>query len=362
MMSLLLNTKKYKQDPDSKHTIYEVAVEGNVQFTGEFSIGPYQFMIAEFDIKNPGEPRELCLRLKNYYEKGKNDTEMPIGDIDSDFVACASLFLRTRFKILGLSRMDDRPMKLSLTKRFVHEALIQDKRKLGDLSEWFSHLFALDESDYNRFLISVRMYQFALEILEQDVNLAYLFLIFSIETLSGDYETTITFDELEDYKEIETLLKKAIEDVKIVEKIKDEIAKRQPKIKKKFIGFIEEYLPDSFWENSHVKYAFAKVKREELKNYLDLIYEYRSLMVHNGIALFDYQTLTLGKSLDIGPGWPCVFGKMVDFIRKKLIENEKEFAGVKSITLKRIPSIIWFERLVNNVLKNYLEILTTSKT
>lgn len=327
-------------DNCNESIIYEYEVIADANIIGHLDYGPYVFSMWEISEKNEGEKRKLCLQIKS---KKFNSDDLKLneakrngfyhgGGIAEEIIYLSSLFLRRRIELGPVVRIDNRPSSFNKGKRMLDKPLITGSSNLGALHEWFKLVENLSSKYDQKFILATRLYHRSLLLIEEEPDLAYLDLISSIEVLCQD--TKIGKVSLCD---LDPKLAKAIYslDNDLKEKIEKAILKREKFIKRKFVKFIMDHIDDSFWiENERPEYGV--IKKDELKDYLERIYNQRSRTLHSG-----------------EPFPPNIFTAPMD-------KTEIDFSlgmiiGDKKWELKDyIPYPRFFEKLVNHVIINFL--------
>ncbi|HHT9123170.1 MAG TPA: hypothetical protein ACFYEF_09920 [Candidatus Wunengus sp. YC63] len=326
-------------DVKSHVTEYEVIADAHI--VGEFSYGPYHFTIWEFSNKQAGETRKLCLRIREkafsaddeLWESAKRTGFYHGGGIADELVALASLFLRRRFQIGSIVRWDDKPQLVSIEK-WIDRPIVDGQSNLGEIPSFLKLVEGLDSKYHQKFILSVRLYHRALLLIEEQPDLAYLNLVSAIETLCQDHPIEkVTLIDLD--SDLSQLIE-AIEDRELRSKIERSILKRERFIGRRFIVFILDHIENDFWIKDK-RPEHGQIKPEQLPDLLKRIYNQRS------------RTLHLGE-----PFPPSIFqspsvGAEIDFFLSMSV------GGKKWEQKDFIPHVHFFEKLVNNVLKVFLQ-------
>jgi hypothetical protein len=186
-MYFIRNIEALKSEGVESHiTEYEVIADTHI--VGDFTYGPYYFTIWEFSTKHEGEERKLRLRIRerafsNDYQPWKSAERSGFyhgGGTADELVALASLFLRRRFQLGSIVRMDDSPRLLSIKQGWIDRPLVAGQSNLEELPEWLKLVEGLDSSYHQRFILAVRLYHRALLMIEEQPDMAYLNLISAI--------------------------------------------------------------------------------------------------------------------------------------------------------------------------------------
>lgn len=339
-MYFIRNIEALKGEGVESHvTEYEVIADAYI--VGEFTYGPYYFTIWEFSNKHEGEERKLCLKIR---ERAFSSDDQPWksakragfyhgGGIADELVALASFFLRRRFQLGPIVRMDDSPRLLSMNQGWVDKPLVAGQSNLAELSEWLKLVEGLDSNYHQRFILAVRLYHRALLLIEEQSDMAYLNLISAIEVLCQ--ETSIGKVTLSDLDQELAKLVDSVENKDLQNKIKQIILKREQFISRRFVAFILEHIEESFWaEEKRPKHG--QIKPDELPDLLKRIYAQRS------------RTLHTGEPFPPSIFYPPMMEAEIDF-SLGMIKGEKKWEPKDFI-----PHPYFFERLVNHVLRNFI--------
>ena len=331
----------------SRSAEYEVIADTHT--VGSCTYGPYNFTIWEISIKKEGEQKKLCLQIQEK-EFSQNDKPWESankhgyyhgGGIPDELIALASLFLRRRFKLGPMVRMDDKPIYIPIEKKGIDIQLIQGKSNLAELINCLKLVEGLNPKYHLKFILAVKLYHLALQMIEEHPDMAYLNLISAIEVLCR--ETKINKPNLKEYDKNLALLVNRISDKQLRNKISNAILNKPAYISSKFIRFIVKHTEKSFWDYEK-RPLQGKINSEELEKLLERIYDQRSRTIHNGepFPIYIFNPPIMGSEKLLGLG--VIFGD------KKW--EEKDF----------IPNLHFFERLIRHVLINFLERNQVKKT
>lgn len=321
-------------------TEYEVITDAHI--VGEFTYGPYYFTVWEIGIKQEGEKRKLCLRIRERalskdYQPSETATRSAYyhgGGIADELLALASLSLRRKFQLGPIVRMNDIPRILSLRKDWIDRSLVTGRSNLEELLELLKLVEGLNSDYHQRFILAVRLYHRALLLIEEQPDLAYLNLISAIETLCQDHDIgKITISDLD--QEIAELMD-SMENKDLRNKIEQAILKRERFIGRRFVAFIIDHTDEDFWTKEK-RPEHGRIEPKDLANLLKRIYERRS------------RTLHTGEPFPASIFSPPIMGAEIDF-SLNVIKGEKKWEPKDFI-----PHPYFFERLVNHVLKTFLE-------
>jgi hypothetical protein len=303
--------------------------EHNIEARWILTDGPYRL----FSVTQPDQiPQELCLMFDCYYEKKKHDfghiISCPFDETAREFSTLLSLATRRRVSLLSLRRVEGNPVNqppYAFSGHYCTWNLPVDRKAAyglsregvvtvaplkhynplkeitgSDFERHLQKLLELDGSTADAIVLSLRLYHAALEIMYQSTDVAYLLLVSAIETAAS----------VEFKKE-----------------------NKRPR----FVKFISKYLPESFWEEKDDFYVMSnewnRYSKADLEGRLRDIYDRRSAMLHNGVAF--PANIELGLRSEVHPEATA-----------ELFESRKRWF--------KIPSIPWFERVVNSCLSEFL--------
>lgn len=212
------------------------------------------------------------------------------------------------------------------TKSEIYTRSHQQERQLmieiepNNIYRMLKNLKYLDRRIAKSFIIALRLYHSAIEMMFTEPDFAYLFLVMSLEAISSAVYENFS---IEDDKEIEQYLNStypgwnSLCDISTPEKKLQTIKMLLSKayfVQRKFREFVYSYLPEAFWtdieDNAKPEYIYTligvgsdgrgkeefilsdktlqeyeKINRKKLKKTLDEIYKARSKLVHEGINL-----------------------------------------------------------------------------
>jgi hypothetical protein len=218
-----------------------------------------------------------------------------------------------------------------------------DISKLKQLLEAFS---SLDESEAENFISAARLYKMALTFIEEEPEIAYLHLIFAIETIANFLYKDFVPDEVKQV-EVKRNVKELAKHYDLTESQAKELALEACKgiswTKDKFIRFLVEYTDDSIFteEDSLFHFPISLAPNEQnFEKTLAEIYKMRSKAGHEGCP-FPPQ---------VGVGTkPTVSIHAVTQFHRDFKKTGRGFV---------VPPAVWFERVVNLALITYAEHLT----
>lgn len=338
-MLFVRNIERLRQNPDKARTTeYQIIADAHI--VGELTYGPYYFTIWEFSNKLPGEERWLCLQIREAErreDEWKSASETGFyhgGGIAAELVALASLLLRRRLKLSATVRMDDKPRMFSSPKSWSDKDLISGNSNLADLEQGLKLVEGLRPELHESFVLAVRLYQEALDLVESTGDLAYLNLVSAIEVLAQDY--SVEPPSVKEFDAGLAALVERVQDRKLRDEILDRLVNRERSIARKFKKFILDHIEDNFWTAAD-RPERGRIEPAELPEFLDRIYKQRSRTLHTGEPFPPNAVEN-----------PPLMGGEVDRCLGLSVGERKWEPS------QFIPHVSFFEQLVNHVLKTYL--------
>ena len=333
-MFFIKNLKEI-QKKEEKTELIEFEIITDSFFRGDCQYGPYYFATWEISPKQNGKERKLLFRVKQAesFQFSEGGLYRGKGIIVDELISLASLFYRKRFKRGPITRVNDilkyHPLKYGTD--MIDEEIIEGVGDLNELANWLDKVKGLNDKYHQKFILAVKLYHQAILNIEEQPDISYLNLISAIEVLSNDIKIDKKLSLIS--KNFAELIN-SINDEKLRKEITEAILKKEKFIKRKFVKFICDHIEDNFWK-SETNIFSTVTNLEDLKKFLNNIYEQRSKTLHGGVPFPRYVFFhPLKKSEIIIPG---------PSYRKK-----REWKKI-------IPYPHFFERLVNHVLKNFLK-------
>lgn len=340
-MYFIRNIHALKDEGVESH-VAEYEVITDVHTVGAFDYGPYYFTLWEFSHKPGGEERKLCLRIREISpssedEPWKSATKRGFhhgGGIAHELVVLACLFLRRRFKLGPMVRMNDSPRLLSHRGGWIDRPLITGASNLAELPQWLTLAEQLNSNYHLRFVLSARLYHRAVQLIEEQPDMAYLNLVSAIEVLCQ--ETDIGGIGLSDLDEELARYVHSVENEELRGNIERCILNRERFIRRRFVAFIIKHIEGTFWSEVE-RPDHGRIETDKLPDLLGRIYDQRS------------RTLHTGEPFPASILMPPPGGVEIDFALS-VIAGEKKWEAKDFI-----PYPHFFERLVNHVLKTFLK-------
>ena len=334
----------------------ELIIKSSNYITGELSNNILKIRHIFSDKWPHQDETELYISYNNYIV---DSAALSQNEFGSDITSLLSLFFRKKFSFVGLSRLDDIRYNPYKKRKYIVDPALTNigSKKTDNLSVDYSSPIKINEfktffdkvieyhskAKFEIFLQSVRRYNYSLQIIDTEPELAFISLISAIEVLSNRQKIKLSFSDLgSSWQNIGKLIDKNIDDEAVRNDVKNNIIRNQHSIHKEFKHFVLKYLPEEFLEQSDSEIVNLKADKNDIEKYLKAIYDQRSKTLHKGIP-FPHTSWNLHEKCDIPqfrPGFEL--GKP---ITKKRIKE-----------LEYLPTLMFIERMVNSVPKNYFKI------
>jgi len=232
--------------------------------------------------------------------------------------------------------LNDEPKRLSFKDSWIDIDAVAGENLLSELQNFLKKIETLDPAYHLDYILAVDQYRRALDIIENSPDVAYLNLVTAIETLSKHFDVTEL--SLADLDERLDELIESIEKDELKEELRAYLTNRLKQYglaTTRFVNFIIDHIEESFWNESKSP-DYCKVTPEVLRKLLKRIYSQRSRTLHRGEPFPPYVYDTPIQNCEI---------LHADWMRT----GEKQWSEKGFI-----PHPHFFERLVNHVLKVFL--------
>ena len=326
----------HQSNHDTPYIYQEVELLSDARITGEFNIGPVQYYLCDFGDPYPNHPLRHAIGLNCY-----NTVSISASNVAKELAGIMVVFLRRRIWAGKVTREKDRPARdFSYFQHKIDPKLVEASN-ITNCEQWIIKVLSLPSEDYSTIMAAVGLYHAAVMIIEQYPQVAYINLVSSIEVLAGHFYGKRK-PNIGDC--IQSGFKELLERFVDTEEGRAQFIEWQytrEKMQGKFIGFVEDTVPTSFWDASNFVNDFDQlysVDKAQLNSVLKLIYDRRSKLLHQGLA-FPRHALSGGN----------------EWASKGIIDCGDDYQAGEAI-----PAVRWFERLVNSCIKNYIEILSNS--
>jgi len=320
-------------------------------------------------------PQKLCVTFRAPLEtrqEGHLVGNFP-HEIAKEFTAFLSLITRRRIFVTKKTRSDGLPIEEEVELyQHLHSQEKQGSKGVDpeQIRQLLDNLRALDEPIANSFVLAMRLYHSATEMMYTEPEFSYLFLISSLEAISST-----VFRDWEPKKRnflnkgfpgwIE--LEKALSSQEQKEKLQKLLLTNERFMRQKIVLFVGKYAPERFFnENvddakpdyltvivergpdglgrpyvSHSPISLKdreKIEKKDLKSVLRNIYDARSRLIHKGIRLPSY--ISIGH-------FPKISAETAAELTAAIIKDKGE-------TSRKIPPLLTFEKLVSYSMVEFL--------
>jgi hypothetical protein len=340
-----------------------------------------RFILTEFPFKvfcssTPYDdplPQKLCLTFKAPHEVGKETEHVDIRGIFSHEIAkefAAFLSLYTRRRVFAEKQLRVDGLQIEQEGEIYQRSHFQERQRLKEIDpkkiyKLLDKLQALDRNIANGFMLAMRLYHSAVEMMYVDPEFAYLFLVTALETISS-----VVYKDYEPENE-EEFINSRFPDWKegLAEEqrssLKKVLLRNENFTFQKLQKFVTENLPERFWSETQddakpeyltsiigvgpngkgeerisrsetVIHEFEKIEKKDLKKALRTIYDARSRLVHEGIRLPESVVIGHFRKVPIG-----VLGEMMPF-------------SSQAKQKPTIPPLLTFERMVSYSMVEFL--------
>ena len=361
--------------------------------SAQFILNDYPFKLFSVSIPYSGLPQKLCLTFRDPIVESRTGKITSIGphpdDAAKEYAAFLSLVTRRRVFAIGQTRNNGVPFEGSA--EIYHRSHYQEKQQLKEIDPeeiyiLLKNLQGMDRSITQQYLLSMRLYHSAIEMMFTEPEFAYLFLVMSLESIaSAVYKDMKPSDTNSEPSELDQYLDSAYHnwreycDISTVEKKKqvaDMLVDKAYFIGRKFREFVFKNLPDTFWSDTEddakpdylssmiiagpngmgkeEKYRsgktimeFEKIDKASLKKTLDIIYSTRSKFVHEGVRF--------PPSIVAGH-----FSRIPEAAFEELVGKAFTVSASDELFLD-VPPLLTFERMVSYSLIGFLHNQTHDK-
>jgi hypothetical protein len=185
-------------------------------------------------------------------------------------------------------------------------------------------------------VLSARLYSFALQQLEHDIDIAYQLLIAAVETQANEALKTYTPSNKQMIvakKSVAVLARKYGLSKEQADQLAIEASKGIPWASRKFTKSLVDNTTEDLWKEDDLFRVPATFlpKREDFETVLNTIYNARGKLTHGG------HSFPPSSAIGIGPTIPSRVFMSLDW------------------SSTSFPPVVWFERVVNNALNLFVE-------
>lgn len=350
--------------------------------SAKFILRDYPFKL--FSISTPYSelPQKLCLTFKDPVVETRTGKTTTIGpDPNSaakEFAAFLSVVTRRRVFPVGQTRNDGLPSENSAD--LYYRSHFQERQQLREIEpaeiyRLLENLQKMNRQIAQKFVLSLRLYHSAIEMMYSEPEFAYLFLVMSLESIASTVYSELKPDE---HNDLDQYLDSSYPgwrkncDISTDEKKKQVVGMLLTKAffnRRKFREFVFKNLPDTFWSDTeddakpdyiygiitagpdgmgkeNIRHSdkaiheLEKIDRASLKDTLDRIYSARSEFVHEGVRF--PMSIVIGHFRQIP--WATV---------DELFEKRSADSTGSKLFLD-VPPLLTFERMVSYSLVGFL--------
>ena len=354
-------------------------------------------------------PQKLCLTFRAPHEV-KADTKVVHTsgifphEIAEEFAAFLSVVTRRRVFVGKQTRSDGLPIEMEggpYVRTYLQEPQRLKEIDRAHIKALLRNLRAIDRRIANSFVLAMRLYHAAIEMLYTAPEFSYLFLVTSLESISSAVNKAYRPADEETFLDSRHPGWEKIHDALPNERRSEFIEllfANETFTFRKLEKFVKDYLPDSFWSETcddakphRMEVVFGqtsdeferkrllrlagwmeeyeKIDRNSLGKALRNVYDARSKLIHEGVRL--------PESIVVGhyPGIPVeALDEMMQAFQKTRDQKPEQQSGSPSlqepvrssetespIFRLDVPPLLTFERLVSCTLTNYLAVTAESE-
>lgn len=351
-----------------------------------FILRDFPFKLFSVSIPYSELPQKLCLTFRDPILETRTKAVTSISphpdETAKEFAAFLSLVTRRRVFPVSQTRVNGLPTEQAVDMYLRSHS--QERQQLKEIEpaevyRLLKNLQKMDRQIAQRYVLSMRLYHSAVEMMYSEPEFAYLFLVTSLEAIaSAVYSDLRPGDKGKRHTELDHYLDSAYPgwreycDISTPEKrtqVIEMLLTEAYFVRRKFRKFIRENLPDTFWseteDDAKPDYLFSvfaagpdrmgreyvrhsdktiqegeRIDTSRLKDTLDSIYSARSKFVHEGVRF--------PTSIVIGHFRRLPWGAFDELLETRSADpmSEELFLDV--------PPLLTFERLVSYSLVEFL--------
>ena len=323
-------------------------------------------------------PQKLSLTFKAPYEVKKDSENFQSGgifpnEIANEFSAFLSVVTRRRIFASKQVRYDGLPLEEEAD--IYVRSQSQERQRLKEIDpnqiyHLLRNLQSIDRNIANGYVLAIRLYHTAVQMLYTEPEFSYLFMVMCLEAISSvvykDYQPpdkNIFLDSrYSGWKDIANQLSQEKQNTFIALLLKNE-----KYTFRKIVNFVQEYLPESYWleteDDAKPDYLIRVIgvgpdgQGEEKIEHSDIsLQEYERLDRNNIEETLRYIYSARSKLIHEGKRFPA--GIVIGHFRRVPAKAFIEMMEIKSKQLNnsypKVPPLLTFERLVSISLVNYL--------
>lgn len=350
-MEWIRNIEKINRNSTSIYTAeYELASESNIPGVLDYGNGSILCGAMTFNKDSKGFYKYLLKIKYPYYDEefqvqNANKKGYLFKDgIPGELISLLSLFFQCRLFLLSAYSGDLTPTGLKLKTEYSPQlgycrpyfdpnTFPDGKRNFAiGLGDFLKKLQQIDAVYHQQIILGSYNYARALREFGIDEEMVFIRLVSAIESFS-EWVTLDKNDDLFSGVQLNDILKKNVlsED----QRIELESIFNVRKAKAKFKSFIESY-SKGFFKGGNFKAPRMRIRKSELSNALNAIYNGRSGYLHRGEILYLSLPMRGGQKWDTDPSLGMIMG------------NRRFSAKMK------LPYGSWFQRLVRHCIMQFI--------
>ena len=324
-------------------------------------------------------PQKLCLTFRAPFEIRNRPGQVYLSghfsdEIAKEFAAFLSVITRRRGFVIKKTRSDSLPIEQEV--ELYRHSHFQEKQtckevRPREICQLLENLRTMDERFANGFILGMRLYHSAVEMMYTEPEFSYLLLIACLEAISS--AVFRQWREPDEEKFLDSRIpgwRKLGADLcsKKGEELKALLLKNERFTFQKLAGFVTKNVPEHFWKETeddakpHYLVArtvwpdpndsgpehicrssitlqdWERINKEDLVLVMRNIYKARSQLIHNGIRL--PESIVIGHSREVGV--------------EASVELTEAIVKNKGKMSLNIPPLLTFERLVSYSMVEFL--------
>jgi len=278
---------------------------------------------------------------------GFSSSGAPVDEVAFDFAVLLSLFVRHPVTLLGVRRLDDRPVILNYHYDLPRPPLPMHRPPdcAVNTMEMNAIIDGIGESENSERIdaasAAMKLYYSAMCSAHFNPSGAYGSLVVALETLAAHHYAgkRFSFSELRKFDSIRPILdelRNLPNARELVDELERKLANLESSVGRKFRMFVSEFLPEEFWSSPDELRQSAslpeQIRRDELDRRLVAVYRARSGGTHAGSS----------------------FPAHTEFGTSDWVPLRVMTALLDRGDDRTVPSFGWFERMTQKVIMEYL--------
>ncbi len=362
-MSLAWNTKRLMEASAGQKVEYHllsgrrlrdgaiVSVDPDHSSAGEWVVRDGSYAVSVLTRPTYTLPQQLCLSFTCHTRKvevsGFSSYGPSVDEVAFDFAVLLSLFARHPVALLGVRRLDDRPVIFNYYYDLPRPP--PPMQRPPDCAIKTEEMNAIidgigrseDDKRIDAAFAAMRLYYSAISSAHFDPSGAYAALVAALETLAAHHYSgrSFSFPELTKFDFIRPILGKlrSLPNASaLVDELEQKLAENEPSVARKLRMFVPEFLPDEFWTSTdELRQGVSpleQIRKGELNKRLNAVYRARSGRSHAG--------LSFPAHLEFGTS-----DRVPLRVVAALLDKDAD---------RTVPSFGWFERMTQMVITEHL--------